>query len=779
MYSVLTAIVAVAKRAQNNAFACYRRTFFTLSLARANAIAEPLSFKPIASGACRFLLHSIVAAISCTAAFAAEETSVSEYKHISAIRVDDPPVINGVLDDAAWMQAAVIKDVHQARPHEYAEPNERTEFYVVYDKDAIYIGAHFWDSEPDKITANVFKQGASVRNDDRITIIIDPFNDKRSGYGFSLNSNNVRRDGSYITPLDLTGEWDGIWQGKASRTDDGWTAEVAIPVKTLSFKSENDTWGFNVRREIVRTGERIAWVSHNGDANPSAAGELRGLRDLDTGLGLDVVTSLSLRQLRDFNFDDTDYQIEPSLNAFYKITPSMNGSLTINTDFSAVEADSRQVNLTRFNLFFPEKRGFFLKEADIFEFGRIGGRDRVLEISRVQRENGRPFFSRTIGLSGDNEPVDLEYGAKISGRMGQWNIGALSIRQAEFGGIDASDILVGRVTRNVLDESTVGVIMTSGDPTSNLDNTLVGVDFLYLNTNLPGGRTIEAGAWYQQSDTEGLDADDAAWGLQLRMPNTNGLRAGITVKEIQGNFNPALGFVNRRGVRDYIGELSYTYRPKGRYLREIFAGIDARRVERLDGGLDSSLISLRFLDISNHSSDRVQAKYRLKEEGLTEPFEISTGVIIPPGTYSFDEYGISINTGRHRTWSADASVFKGTDFDGEKRSVKGGLFWKPSKHFNLQGTYQYNDFELPQGNFVTRLITLQSDIVFSDTLSWVNLMQYDNVSNNLGINSRVHWIPEAGREMFFVINHNLLDGIDGFQSDRSEITLKANYTFRF
>jgi hypothetical protein len=202
-------------------------------------------------------------------------------------------------------------------------------------------------------------------------------------------------------------------------------------------------------------------------------------------------------------------------------------------------------------------------------------------------------------------------------------------------------------------------------------------------------------------------------------------------------------------------------------------------VERLDGGLESSLISFRFVDIANHSGDKVEAKYRLKEEGLTEPFEISTGIIIPPGSYSFDEYGISINTARHRKWSGDASLFKGSDYDGERLSMSGGLAWKPSKHFNVQGTYQYNDFKLPHGNFTTRLITFQSDIVFSDTLSWVNLMQYDNVSNNLGINSRVHWIPEAGRELFFVINHNLVDGTDGFKSIQSDITLKLNYTFRF
>jgi hypothetical protein len=185
------------------------------------------------------------------------------------------------------------------------------------------------------------------------------------------------------------------------------------------------------------------------------------------------------------------------------------------------------------------------------------------------------------------------------------------------------------------------------------------------------------------------------------------------------------------------------------------------------------------VDIANHSGDKVEAKYHLKEEGLTEPFEIFDDIIIPPGSYSFDEYGISLNTSGHRKLSGNTSVFRGTDFDGKKISISGGLAWKPSKHFRLQGTYEYNDFDLPQGGFITRLMTFQSDIVFSDTLSWVNLMQYDNVSNNLGINSRVHWIPEAGRELFFVINHDLLDEVDGFKSAESDITLKVNYTFRF
>lgn len=727
----------------------------------------------------RTILVTGALVISPTLVLPAENLAAGEYKQIQAVRVGRAPVIDGVLNDAVWAEAVVINDLHQVRPYEYTEPIERSEFYVIYDKDAIYVGGHHWDSQPDKIVANRLIQEASMSGEDRVTVVLDPFNNKRSGYAFTLNLNNVRRDGLFITPTKFYGDWDGIWQGQASRTDDGWITEVAIPFKTLSFNSENDTWGFNVWREVGRTGERIAWVSYNRGANPSAAGELRGLRNMDTGLGLDIVPSISLRQSRDLDTDETDRLIEPSLNVFYKITPSLNGSLTINTDFSAVEADSRQVNLTRFDLFFPEKRDFFLKEADIFEFGRIGGVDDHAEISRVQRENGRPFFSRKIGLSDDSVPVDLDYGAKISGRVGQWNIGALAVRQTAFADTDATDIFVGRVTRNVLDESTIGVIMTHGDPTSNLENTVFGVDFLYQSTNLSDGREIQTEAWYQQSDTQGLDGDDAAWGLRFRMPNTTGFRGGITVKEIQQNFNPALGFVNRRGVRDYIGEFGYTARPRGAYIQEVFAGVDARRVQRLDSGLESSLVSFRILDISNHSGDRLQAKYRLTEESLAEPFEISTGIIIPPGYYNFDEYGITFVSSAHRKWSGSADVFKGSDYNGDKLSMTAGLAWKPSKHFVLQGSCEYNDFHLPQGNFNTRLITFQPDIAFTDTLSWTSLIQYDNVSDNLGIDSRVHWIPEAGREIFFVINHNLVDGTDGFETTRSDVTLKVNYTFRF
>ena len=299
----------------------------------------------------------------------------------------------------------------------------------------------------------------------------------------------------------------------------------------------------------------MAWVSRNRSYNPSIMGLATGLEGMDQGRGLDVVPSVSLNRQRSFAPSTTASQVEPSLDVFYRLTPSLNASFTINTDFSAAEVDDRQVNLTRFNLFFPEKRDFFLNDADLFEFGRIGGAENAAS-SGSSSNNARPFFSRRLGLSPSGTPVDLQRGGKLSGRVGRWNIGGLAIRQDRFEDVNESTVLVGRASANVLEESIVGVIGTRGDPSSNDDNSLIGVDLRYLNTRIRGGRVLEADAWFQRSDTEGMSGEDSAFGLGVGMPNNSGLRGGLYVKEVQANFNPALGFVSRSGVRDVSADLA-------------------------------------------------------------------------------------------------------------------------------------------------------------------------------------------------------------------------------
>jgi hypothetical protein len=415
---------------------------------------------------------------------------------------------------------------------------------ILYDDDALYVSARLYDPEPDQITAQNMRQTDSVGQDDSFYVHVDPFNERRSGYYFGINPHGVRQDGIFQNVTEFYSAWDSIYYAVAGRFDEGWTAEIEIPFKSLSFDPTTDTWGMNFSRGVPRKNERIAWVSRNRAYNPSVNGLGIGFEGLQQGVGLDIVPSASATSHKNFQTGVTDTDFEPSLDLVYKLTPQLNASLTINTDFSATEVDDRQVNLTRFGLFFPEKRDFFLREADIFEFGGIGGqRQSQIPGLNTFAQNGRPFFSRRIGLSQSGEIVDLDYGGKVSGRVGRWELGTLSIRQDEFGAVGADNLSVVRVKRGVLEESNVGIITTEGNPTGNLDNSLVGFDFLYRNTRLPGGRSLETDFWYQQSDTEGVDVDDAAYGVSLRLPTSQGFRGTLQYKAYEQNFN--LGFSGR------------------------------------------------------------------------------------------------------------------------------------------------------------------------------------------------------------------------------------------
>lgn len=728
----------------------------------------------------KVLVPLTLAGCACTAAAqTAEQNGAIKTVHI--VRAAEPPVIDGKLDDEVWATAAVIQDLHQVTPTEYAEPSERTIFYLLVDEDALYVAARMFDREPDRMSAKMLKQGDSLRWEDHLMLNLHPFRDQRSGYRIEVNPNGVRWDGIYQNTNRILWDWDGIWTAGTSRDAEGWTAEVAIPFKTLSFDPNVDTWGFNISRNIGRKNERVCWMSRNRSQDPSTAGLATGLTDLESGVGLDIVASASVRHSNTYGPAASDVRLEPSLDAFYKITPQLNTSVTFNTDFSATEVDDRQVNLTRFATFFPEKRDFFLKDADSFDFGRIGVLQMAATLPAASFENGRAFFSRRIGLSGTGQPVDLDYGGKLSGRLGPLNLGALAIRQAAYGEIEAKDLLVARATVNPFARSALGMIVTHGDPRSDLDNSVIGADFNYLNSQLPGGRVLETEAWYQRSETDGNADDAAAWGLRVHMPNGTGLRGGISVKELEANFNPALGFVNRRGARDVILELGHTRRQRTGLFRSFFTGVDAERVELLDGGLLTQIVTLRALELESRRGDVISFRYSANKEVLHLPFEISPGIAIPAGDYTFGEYRFSVDMPDFLTFSPLFTLARGDFFDGDKLNVRVGLDWRPSVHFRSRLIYDVTDVELPQGDFTTRLLQAGVDIVFSNTLAWVNLIQYDNVSSVLGLSSRLHWMPQAGRDMFLAVDHNMSEaGTDNqFHSIASESALKFSYTYRF
>jgi hypothetical protein len=740
-------------------------------------------------------------------ALAQEPGAGGEVKSFEIARDDAEITVDGTLDEAVWNRATRIEDLHQIEPFEYSAPSQRTEVQIYYNDDALYVGARLWDTEADRITANILRQGEGLGAEDRFTVILDPYLDRRSGYRFEVNSNGVRWDALYQDTTRLESNWEGIWQGAATRDDDGWTAELRIPFKTLSFNPNTTDWGINFERAIQRVGETIGWVSRNRQLNPGVAGIASGFEGLEQGRGLDIVPSVSVRRAQTYGTTGTSSSdTEPSVDIFYKVTPSLNAALTINTDFSATEVDDRQVNLSRFSLFFPEKRDFFLQDADIFEFGRIGGdgggnffgsgggtggfnANRNFSVPNSAFQNARPFFSRRLGLSASGLPVDIEAGAKLSGRVGRWNVGSLLIRQGDFETIEANDIFVGRLAANVLEESAVGVIMTDGDPRSNRDSSLIGTDFRYRNSRLSGGRLVQAHAWYQESDNEGIDDEDRAYGFGVNVPNAIGWRYGYEQKVIEENFFPAVGFIDRVGVRDQQANFGYQYRTQDadRFIRGISSGLDYYRQDRLDTGtLDTEIIGLRPFSVDSNTNDRIFTQYTFNHEILLEPFVIYSApdtpleVVIPPGDYRYDEFRVGGRSGDQRRISMGGSYTTGDFYNGTQDSYNVNLNWRPSERFRFGMSYRINEVELPEGDFTVRLSSFRADVIFSSTLSWVNLVQYDNISENIGLNSRLHWIPQAGREGFIVFNHNLvdLDRNDSFHSTSADVSVKFSYTWR-
>ena len=735
-------------------------------------------------GGLRYIILNGLIGLLMLAGLAYGESSDVAAKRVTAVWTDERPVLDGRLDEELWKRAAVISDFHEISPNEFEPASEETRFYVIYGRNALYIGAEFNDREADRIVARVMRQGDFSEGEDGLGILLDTFNNGRSGYFFQLTPNAIRGDGLFRNVTDLNWDWDSIWDAATQIHDKGWTAEIAIPFNTLSFNPQDDTWGINFSRTIGRRKEDIGWVSYNRSQNPANSGKIVGLTGMEQGLGLDLAVGARASRLSNYstiNADVTSNELEPTVDIFYKPDPSLTAALTVNTDFSGTTADARRLNLTRFSVFFPEQRNFFLQDNDIFEFGRIGGPRESGSVSQAFKESGRPFFSRRIGLSADGRAIDIDGGLKVTGRIGGWEYGVLNIAQGEYEGVDSSNLFVGRVSKNVLAESTLGLIMTSGNPTGNEDNGLIGLDFRYLNTRLPNGKMLEGSAWYQESRTDGLDGDEAAAGFSLSAPNTEGLWGEMNYRQIEKNFNPALGFVSETGVGAWFVKGGFRWRPQNSKFRVISSEAKLQRVDQLDGGFDRQIISADFLSLENHSGDDVKLFATFYREDLSQPFKVADGVIIPPGQYEWNRYCTRGGTGQHRTLRFSGYVCNGGYYDGNGRSTGINFIWRPNKHVKIQTGYTLNNMKLPYGEFRNRLYSLRADIAFNATWYWENFVQYDNVSDSMGLNSIMRWIPVAGREFLLVLNRDFVDFDEtrSFVSRSSDFTAKFAYTFRF
>jgi hypothetical protein len=576
---------------------------------------------------------------------------------------------------------------------------------------------------------------------------------------FDVNPNGMRSEAIYTDKDRQNWDWEGIWDAAARIDGEGWTAEVAIPLKTLSFDPARDAWGVNFTRWHGVDSEQFGWMSYNRSQDLSRTGLVTGLAGLQQGHGLDVVPGLRAGATRNHETDEDDDFLEPSLDVFWKITPALTAAVTLNPDFSGTTADTRQINLTRFDLFFPEQRAFFLQDSDIFQFAGL------------EEQSGIPFFSRRIGLDDEGGALTLDAGLKLAGRAGPLSVGVLGVRQ------DA----VGRVAVNVLEESSVGAIVTSGNPDPRVDNSLVGVDFRYLNTRIGDDRTIEATAWFQQTDTEGLDGDDSGYGLSFAMPNSEGWSGEIVHKVLGENYFPALGFAARTDFEATSGGLGYTWRPENSWIRSVETEFRAEFIEPINGSDRSHEIAVKLFEVENQAADRLQFEYLFVEEEFVDSFAISEGVVIPAGTYNFDHACMTVYTGEQRVLATESTVCEGGFYDGSIFVFETRTTWRPSKHLKVIFGGEYNDIDLPQGDFITRLATLNLDVAFSTAWSWENFIQYDNVSDTVGLNSILRWIPRAGQETVLAFNTQQEDfDRDGrFRSYTSDVTIKLSYTFRY
>lgn len=683
-------------------------------------------------------------------------------------RTDTPPVIDGVLDDEAWSTATVLRGFRQVEPVEDGEPSEETEIRLLYDDDHLYVGVRCFDREPDRIVATQMRRDGALSSDDLVGFVVDTFFDRRNGYYFEMNAAGARGDALVEDNNRFRMDWDGIWYGKSSIDELGWMAEFSIPFKTLSFNPNTTRWSFNVNRYIRRRNESIRWASPSqniGLSSVADAGVLEGITDIRQGLGLDIKPYSVMTLKRDHDEDADGIDLDGGMDVFYKFTPSLTLALTFNTDFAETEVDERRVNLTRFPLFFPEKRDFFLQDAGIFSFGGINN-------------NPLPFHSRRIGLGPNGEPVDILAGAKLTGRVGGVNLGLLDVQMKSDNDLGDKNLLVGRASVNVLEESTVGAIFTNGDPRTTGDNSIAGVDFNYRDSTFNGDRTLDGHLWALASDSSGADGIQSSWGFKLGYPNDR-VNWGIGFSQIDDQFRAALGFVPRPGIREYFGDWRYRWRPNSKLIRSIDSGVRAYVITDLDDDTESETWTWELLDITTHDGDRLSVDYRRQREVLSSDFQIHDGITILAGDYRFDRYSVGLNTSRGRPVSVGVGHAGGEFYTGRRDDCSLDLEWRVSPRLFLGGEYSINHVDLDEGSFTSRIIRGRVNVYFTPDLSWMNYIQYDNFSETVGLNSRVRWIVTPGSEIYFVLNQSVDRDEGSFRVMRTELTTKVGWTFRF
>lgn len=717
----------------------------------------------------------------------AQDTSAP--RALTAVRLLDSDVlrIDGIPDETVWERAQPATDFIQRDPANGAPATERTEVRVLYDTDRLVIGVVLHDTEPARVLGNQMQRDQSFQADDRFMLTLDTFLDGRSGYYFEVNPAGAMGDG-LINPGDtdeglgagVNDAWDGIWLARVQRTATGWSAEIEIPFRTVNFAPAGDAWGVNFQRTVRRKNEESLWTGfarNLGLTRMSNAGRLEGLGGMSQGMGLDLkpyaVGNVSSAPGRGRSGAVATGDV--GFDVFYNLTPALRANVSVNTDFAETEVDDRQVNLTRFPLFFEEKRDFFLQGSSYFDFARDLGNQIM------------PFFSRRIGLDGRGQPQPIHVGAKVTGQVGAFDVGALQVRAGESVNSPGADFSVLRVRRRAFEQSYIGGLYTRrSDRTPGAsDAQTAGIDASLRTSRFRGDQTIDLSGYYIWTSNPLDTGDSSAFGARLQYPN-DPFAFDVYYREIQPNYDPRVGFLQRTGIRVTNPDVEYVWRFDDHpWLRSWETGVDLQFINDPDNR--SLTRDLGFTPISLEFNDGSEASFTISRqfERLDEDFEISDGVILPfGGEYGFTRYAFEAETADQYPVSVNGSVVFGDFFSGDRQEYGFGVDLRPRPGVALSLETEHNVLNLAQGSFSTDVFRLAANTQFSPWLSLVNNLQYDSVSRQLGWQMRFRWIQRPGNDLFLVYTHNWEelsrpDGPARFGTLDNRLATKIAYTLRF
>ncbi|MFO0283682.1 MAG: carbohydrate binding family 9 domain-containing protein [Acidobacteriota bacterium] len=682
------------------------------------------------------------------------------------------PKIDGQIDATEWAAAARIPNLRQQLPNPGADHPFRTTVLVMADAGHLYFGFICHDPDPKRIAMHTMRADDDFSGDDSVALVLDTFGDARTGYLFRINAAGARQDGLIANLVDEPSlDWTGLWDARTGRFPGGWMAEIVIPSRTLNFTRGLPHWGLNFERHIARDRLFLNWANTRRDAffvDLSRAGRLTGLDFVKAGRGLELIPYALGRRLENFGKGPAAQQSTVGLDANYRLSPDLNLSVTANTDFAETEVDLRQNNTTRFPLFFPERRAFFLEGSNQFEFG--------LGLATLFQ----PFFTRRVGLV-DGRPAPIDYGVRLLGRSGRVNVGAMHVETRPIPGRDRTQLSAGRLSYDLKPEVRLGAIFTNGSPDGSANNPLGGVDAVWRTSQFRQNRNLAIGGWALRSGGNG-------YGVTVDYPNDR-FWSRTQIHHFGPGLDAAIGFLPRPGVTSYRSENWFQPRPgaqsRWRFVRQAFYGYQARAVVNARGQTETWGVELSPLSWEFQTGDMIEFSIHPQQEFLPVPFEIAPGLTIPTGRYPFRRWKASALSSRFRRWRASGEFVNGGFYSGQLLETTAALdFNAPDGRWQIQFSQNQNFGRLAEGNFLQRLWL--SRLVLSPTpyFSLTSLIQYDSAGSNVGGNTRLQWMIRPGRELIFVWNR----GWRQLRRSREDLTLlpesealilKMRWTFRY